>query len=1155
MASRTQKEKKRKFPEIQPHFPQLAQSTILSAHLQKGQEILRELLPEEFLLVPKGKEVKWLLEKLPLVKWNSPQNTPDCLTLYFLCSPTQEVKSEKVLLEVIRRWLIPEKEINILGFDNLYFYMKGFSSRLFFLAEVKILVEDGRELSLIEEHLPLLSNELSLSLSSSKYLEHILDTKALTLDQKSSQVQHYLRKLTERAPRHFDIEIFREMSTFFALSMPDFRKFRMPKHITRVIVSHFLMRKKILHYLSVSPEKRHVEFRFVRSKLYFPFGTKPVLGLSIAVVLSDRYEIFEETHILDAVQKFVPDAQIVKGSYYFYQANHDPIKYLYLELEKKDGSPFQQEEIRFLNRVLREELKKRIERLIPSVFMIRNEEEVMRNILLLSQELKYLSDLPQVMINFEKQEGGDLFFTVLVVRVLKKHDSLLEKLFQFKKGNFRFIPDRVQNVGYIRKKNPKEANVFHLCIPKDRSILRTNSSVNFYLARQKVISILIEALGEVRDYNGGMILKQGELFSQFKEAFSGNESSDQELLENFFFSLTPIESQATTSLTELKTLFQLCLDATEQDLTKRGSFFQKTIKRKNFCFAILRTKERSIENILNEEISKLENFSKSLVKTGVNYQGTFLQGIIYETTNPLQKKQFQAFIESALNKWRDKIANQQELRISFIALPLSLDPRLWGDEYSSNVIKMLYEGLTRISRDSKPSLALAQSVDISADRKRYIFKLRPSKWSDGSPLKAYSFEYAWKKILSPSFYTPFAYFFYPIKNAKAAKEGRIEIDKVGIRTIDDQTLVVELENPTPEFLEQIALPLYSPIHYALEKLHPNWAQSGPETYICNGPMKLKEIQANGGYIFEKNPNYWDQENTKLNRILISKNNSETAIEMYNNNEIDWLGHPMRPWESYFTTGDNECYTKFLGTHWCVFNTQRYPFDHLKMRQAFTYAIDRERISRFFPETTMPAISPLPLIHASMFDDKQTKGDKEIAQRLFEEALREVGLTRKNFPIITLYYGGGLGREKIAKALVAMWEEIFGISFRLEEYPFHILFSKMVNGDFQTGMITWKAWVNDPFYTLNSFQYRSNRVNFAKWEHSKYQKYLECAKKETISENRNVYFKKAEEILVQECPVIPIFYEAYRYTYKPELQGAFCSDAGNIDFRWASIAPR
>lgn len=1154
MPTQIYKDKKRRLPEIYPFFPQSSRSALLNGHLRRAKEILYRLLPHEFFDLSSQNTEEWLLEKLPLIHQDTPEITPDGLTLSFLCAPTQEVKAEKALLEIIRKWLIPEKEVNILSFYNFYFHMRDVSSKLFFLAEVKILIEDGKDLSLVREHLPLLTNELSLSLSSATYLEHVLDTKALTFDQKSSQVQFYLRRLIKRSPRQFDVEIFKEMSTFYALSIPEFRKFRIAKHLTRIIVSHFLMRKKVLHHLSVSPERRHLEFRFVHSKLYFPFGTKPVLGLSIAVALSDRYETFEDIHIIEAVQKFIPNVQLVKGSYYFYRANHDPIKYIYLEIEKKDGSKFDQNEIRILNRELKEHLKKSIERLIPSVFMIRNEEEVMRNILLLSQELKFLSDIPQVMVNFEKHEGEELFFTVVVVRILKKHDLALEKLFSLKKQAFRFLPDRVQNVGYIRKKNPKEANVFHLCIPKERSILRANSSVNFYLARQKVISILSEVLGEVRDYNGGMILKQGELFSRFKETFSGI-AKDQELIENFFFALNPIESQATTNLSLLKSLFQICLEATKFELTKRDGCFQKLAKKKNSCFVILRTKDRGLEGILNEELNQLENFSKSLIKTQFNYQGTFVQGIIYEISDQEQQRHFQNVIESSIQKWQKKILNQQELRLSFSELPMSLDPRLGGDEYSSNVIKMLYEGLTRITRDSKPSLALAKSVEISSDQKQYIFTLRSSKWSDGSPLLAYNFEYSWKKILSPLFYTPFAYFFYPIKNARAAKEGKVGIDKIGVRAVDDATLIVELENPAPEFLEQISHPLYSPINHKLEKLHPNWGQSGPEIHICNGPMKLKEILPNGGFIFTKNPYYWDQDNVKLNSIVITKNSPETAIEMYKNDEIDWIGHPMRPWEPYFSTGDKEFYTKFQGSHWCAFNTQRYPFDNLKMRQAFALAVNRQLISKVYPTTTMPAATPLPHIHTSIFDKDLAYGDRKKALLLFEEALKEVGLTRRSFPFLSLYVSGGPARVKIAQILEQTWEELFGISCRLEEYPFHILFPKMIKGDFQLGMINWKAWINDPFYTLSAFQYRSNRINFSKWEHPQFQKYLDNAKKETILANRMEYFKKAEEILIQECPVIPIIYEAYRYTHKPELQGAFCSDTGNIDFRWASISPQ
>lgn len=1142
-------------PALQPLYAPLVQSGSLAGHFEKASEVLTKLLPEEFFTLSAEKQGEWLVSNLPQISWSEPEAFPDVLSVYFLCSPTHEVRAEKVFPDLIRKWAMPEKEVQILSFQNNYFHMREISSKLFFAAEVKVLVEEARDCSRIQEHLPLLVGELSMSVSSSHYLEHILDTKALSLDQKSSQIQHYLRKLVSRQPEQVSSEIFQEMSAFFALSRPEFRKSRQPKHLTRVVVSHFLMRKNLMHHLSISPEKRHLDYRFIRSVLHFPFGTKPVLGLSISVGLTEKNESFEETHILAAVQKFIPNALVVKGSYYSHRIDQDPMKSIYLELEKKDGSRFSQMEVSVLRRELKEELKKRIEKLIPSVFMIRNEEEVMRNILLLSQELKYLSDLPQVMINFDKQDQNELRFTVLVVRVLKKHDLPLEEAFSEVEQSFSFHSDRVQNVGYVRKKNPKQANVFHLRIPKDRAILRTDSSVNFYLAREKVVSIISEALGEVRDYNGGMILKQGELFSQLKHAFGGIADKNHELLENFFFALNPIEAQATTPLYSLKTIFKLFLEASDQELPKKESYFLKVIRRKGSSFAVVRTKDRELEGILSEELNHLENFSKLLVRTQIPFQGTLLQGMIYTSDDPLLHKKFQEIVHGAVKKWVKKLANQQELHLSFLDLPPSLDPRLGGDEMTSTLNKMLFEGLMRMSKDNKPAFACAKSVEISSDQKKYTFKLRSTIWSDGARLVAYDFEYAWKKILSPSFYTPFAYFFYPIKNAQEAKEGKKGLDEVGVKAIDDTTLVVELQHPSPEFLELCSHSLYSPIHHKLDELHPNWAQSREETFVCNGPFQIQKAVYNGGYELVRNPKYWDKDSIKLDKITITKNNTSAAVEMFKKQEIDWIGHPMRPWES-FEKADEDVFneTKAAGLLWNVFNTQRFPFDSLKMRQAFSYAINRSSLVKRLSGHPRPAHSPIPEIHSQFAKKEALLGNKKLARRLFDEALFEAGLTKDTFPVLTLYFTGGDSRRAVALELVRQWEETLGIPCHLEEYEFHMLFSKLMKGEYQMGMIIWKAWINTPLYTLSVLQQSSDKVNFSNWEHPDFKRLIEEAKSELDPQRRSTLYGEAEEILIQQCPILPLHNEECRFVHKSSLRDMICTDLGNIDFKEVHIVP-
>jgi len=1139
---------------IQPHFAQPIGSKALQRHMDNGRQILSKILPENFFALKPSDANRWLSKNLPVMTWEEPENTPDFVMVYFLSSSNREVNSEKVVLDVIRRWLIPEKEVHISGYQNIYFYMREVCDQLFFLAEVKVFVEDGRDLNTIKKHLPLLKTELALSLSSSQYLERYVDTKALAFDEKATQVQQYMRELLRRLPSQFDFSLFRDMSAFFALSQPDFRKHRHAKHLARIIVSNFVMKKRVDHALSVAPEKRHLELRFIRSKLHFIFGTKPVLGLSVVVSLKDEYEMFEDTQILAAVQKFLPQAQIVKKSYYHWRPNRDRVKYTYIELEKRSGSQFDQEEIHLLKRELKEELLKRIVKLVPSVFMIRNEEEIMRNLLLLSQELKYLSDFPQVMVHFEKQDQDQLYFTVLAVRVLKKHDLPIEECFQKGKRAFHFRLDRKQNVGYVRKKNPKEANVFHLRIPKDGSILRTDSSVNFYSARQRVISIITEALGEVRDYNGGMILKQGELFAQFKHAFEDVAEKNHELLENFFFSLSPIEAQATLSLSHLKALFTLFREAIKAELPKRESVFHKSVNRKNGVFVVIRSKDPSLQAVIDLELSQLENFSKSLIKGQISPQGATIHGWIYECSDPSLRKQFRTIIDGGIKKWVENRVKQQELHLGFLELPPSLDPRIAVEERSTTIFKMLFDGLMRQNPKGEIAPALAKSFEVSEDGKRYTFHLRPSNWSDGTLLVAFDFEYAWKRVLSPSFYTPFAYFFYPIKNARGAKEGLVSLEKVGIKAVDKNTLVIDLESPTSGFLELTAHSIYSPIPSNVDKRHPNWAQAGEELFVGNGPFRLEKALANGRYIFAKNPQYWDKNAVKLDRIFLSKHSLHALNEMYNNDEIDWLGRPLCFWEPYFSGKYKKkvFHKKFSDLHWCVFNTQRFPFDHLKLRRALAYAINRDEIVKSLPMETIPAISPLPLEHSQFSQKTGLNGKQKLAKKLFKEALGELGLTKETFPLLTIAHIRGTIREKIPKAIAKQWQEVLGISCRIENYEFEVHFPKMIKGDFQIGMMGWAALIDNPVYTLTAFRDRSSRVNFSKWENQKYQQLLDFAEQAIDEEKRRGYLKEAEQILIEEYPVIPITHQPHEYAYKDRLKGVLCLQTGSVDFKWASV---
>ncbi len=1144
------------FPfQIESCFSYGMSSKNLADHVHGMEKILRRIIPEHLLSKTKYEFSQDLSEHIPLFSWTENLTPPDCLCIHFLCfSSYKNADLDESIQEILKKWLIPGKNLHFTSLQSLFFHWDLFPCETLFLMEVKVVIEEGKDLMVALQNLPSISRDISHSLKESKFKEYILKSKALSSQPKSSSVHKDLIYLLQKYPSHFDESLFIEMGRFFALTSAEFIEPRPHRLMSKIIAAHNIMRAYLMRAINTDPENRHLFIRYTKTKLEFLFGSKPVLGLIIALSLFDKHELFEESHILQAVQSICPEAQTVKGSFYAFQGIDDPIRTLYIEFEKKDGSYFSREEFSLFQDELEEELKKRIEKLVPSIFMIRNEEEVMRNLLILSQELKYLSDLPQVMISLDRQTATELYFTVILVRIQNKEHTSMQACFEKLQSSVQFLPDRVQQVGLVKKNHPKEANVFHLCIPKEATLLRADYSVNFYLARRKIATLLEDAIGPFRDYNGGMILKQGELFYQFRESFDHLSQKNHELLENFFFSLNPIETQATLPLHSLETLFSLFLEATKAELPKKEHYFLKIEEKKELLYAIIRTQEGSFKEELTSKLMHREFTPKSLIHTFVQFQGSLYTGLILQHSDPKRQNQFIEAVHQVIQHWKNKVKNQQILRLSFFDLPRSLDPRISGDEISCTIVRMLFEGLTRISKEGKPELGIAQSIEIAKDFRKYLFRLRKCYWSNGNPITAQDFEYAWKKIISPNFVTPFVYFFYPIKNAKAVNEGKCSIEDVGIKSIDASTLLIELEQPTPEFLELTAHTLYSPVHQAIDRTHPNWGMAGSDQFICNGPFQVKKIAHNTRYEFTKNHFYWDKEHVRLEQILISKDNSFIANEMFKNDEIEWLGKPTRAWEPFFEENKEESVSSIpVGVYWCIFNVEKFPFNHTKLRQAFDLAIDREELAAFLSNNDLPASTPLPLPHTMNQDPSRLKGNIEQAKALFEESLDELMLAKNRFPIITLMHANSGVRSKVAGFITQRWQQVFSVPCRAEGYEFHDCFTKLMKGDYQVGGMYWKSWINDPIYTLNAFKHRNHEINFAKWSNDKYRQLLDLAQQEPDPSTRLKYLAEAEKILIHEKPVIPIFYEKERNIKKPHVKNVFYSQStGYVDFKFAFI---
>lgn len=987
-------------------------------------------------------------------------------------------------------------------------------------------------------------------LQPSSVIERVDEKELLPYDEKCLLAKDFLERLIAKFSRAIDKAVFKELDRIFANLESPFILQRSSAHLAKLAYSIYFIRRKLSRDMAAFPFRDYFDLRVFSSSLQFTFGSKPVLSILTHAQLKDKYEVFDEEQILFLIRTAMPEAQLVKDSTYTFQASKNSVKTLYFEINKKSGLPFTRQEIRLLKDLLKRKVRFSIEKLVPRVFMIRNEEEILKNILILSREIHFRSDPPQVMILLDQQNHQEVLFTVILVRLLGKEDAHIRECFSRASPGIEFLLDRCQIVRYLRKKYPLEASVFRIKLAKSASLLRSDKSLNFYLARQKVSRILAEVIGEFRDYNGGIIIKQREALSSFIESFQELSLKEPDLLENFYYSLSPIEMQATLPLESLKAFFALFLEAREFNVTKPSDAFLKFQTLQKQLFVLIRTPDEAIKGEIDAILSEY-NTTRKVVTFHVSAQNTYLLGYLLVDLDLEIQRQLSTSIKEVLKTWKQKVESRQILKLSLEHSFVSLDPRIGGDETSAMMLQMLFEGLMRINREGKLENGVAEKVEISSDHKTYTFKLRPTFWSNRSLVSAHDFEYAWKKVLSPSFKTPFAYLFYPIKNAKLAKSGLLPPEAVGIQALDDLTLKVELEFLSPHFLELTSLPIYSPVNRSIDQRHPNWILEDKNAYICNGAFQLLKNSPNTGYELVKNKLYWDAKNVRLDEITILKSDRYHAYEMFQKEMSHWIGPPLTSWDPNFSFVETDESVAFLETtvFWFVFNTQCFPFHHKKIRRALAFGMNHCKLQQ---TANVPlAFSPIPPIHSQIHESPFSSHSREEAQMLFREGLEELNLPIEKFPPIPIIYLAGTVRDKVAQSIGEEWEKSFGIQCSLQPLEWRSLFSKMTQGDFQIGGFSWTSW-NDPIYTLSVFRDADEPINLPKWNNATYQQILARAEKSVNLASRKACYLEAEMLLLEEMPVIPIY--SIRGSAMKKKNFHITPPSPLVNFKWGYFAP-
>ncbi|MCH9613585.1 MAG: hypothetical protein SP1CHLAM54_05900 [Chlamydiia bacterium] len=621
---------------------------------------------------------------------------PATFTFCVICDGGFTHGTGRFVTDCASRFLVPGKQLTIVSSNGSTFKIKDGGDQNFFIVELIIKVQNPGDIKVIEHNFQNVADNIRLSIMAVKHARQIVKIKPLNLEQKKiilqenlaslfnrpakdnhtmfdqayslilkaageetmSKMQEELAPLMELKPHTFDRDIFSEIQNFVRLFREDFSAIRDHKHLKRIISYQYLFKKILLQGFTSDATRRQTSIKLLRTHLTIGRFKQPVLGVLVGLNFVAENEIFEKRHLLKALQGCFPHLIYIEDSFISDTSGDPRIRTYYIEVKKRSRTSFTQSDLAELKKRLPREITDRIETVVHPVFMHRNEEEVMRGILDLAKQLKYVDDIPQVIVNFHRQTATDLSFTVILLRLQKGEDGSLKDILKASPLNHEVCEHEVKIVGILKKRYTKEANIFDIRMEK-KSFLRSDYSVDLYKARQTVILELTNLLGEIRDYNGGMISKQNEVLSHLKKRLQDRNISNDFLLENFFYSISPAYMQSLLAPSTLSTLFFMLLEVLEHDFTSDPFYSSAQIIDDTFLI-MLGCGDQSLIEMIEKHIDQIKHSHPDLTKSLVNTYEIYTLGYILKFDNSSEYVEFRNTILEAIQNWQENITKLEK---------------------------------------------------------------------------------------------------------------------------------------------------------------------------------------------------------------------------------------------------------------------------------------------------------------------------------------------------------------------------------------------------------------------------------------------------------------------------------------------------------------
>ena len=493
----------------------------------------------------------------------------------------------------------------------------------------------------------------------------------------------------------------------------------------------------------------------------------------------------------------------------------------------------------------------------------------------------------------------------------------------------------------------------------------------------------------------------------------------------------------------------------------------------------------------------------------------------------------------------------------------SIDPAINDETYGFIYINHAFEGLLTKDINGKIVGGSSDKWEISEDKLKYTFRIREdAKWSDGKKLTADDFVYSYRRVVDPKTASPIAYLMYYIKNAKNINMGKKQIDTLGVTAIDENTLTIELENPTLYFEDILASGgCYVPVREdIINKYGDDWTWK-PESYIGNGAYKMTERKPDELIAFELNTNYWDYKNQvakKINFVLIA--DEYISLNAVRTGDVDFSinAPPIGEIESLIKE-NLMAVSDIIGVYYLDLNNKDKTLSDKRVRKALSLAIDRNYIvSNIGHGKLIAAESFVPPVVKGVEKSFREESSNFIIANNYsnniieaKKLLAEAGYPNgENFPILEVKVSSGF-YTTVLEAIQDMWKNNLNIDVvvRTEESKITLPFRQ--SGKYQIARTSWTGDYNDPLTMLQIMTSESD-INYSGFSNERYDYLINFATTSTNEKDRMEALKEAEAILFEEMPIIPFIYRTDFLVVNPKLKNYIDDPLGRYRFNYAYI---